>query len=242
MNLDEHSPAPLSDAMSSESSYDATEVRFGIRSMLIVMAVVAVVMSSLGAFIRRFPPEAHLRLAIYWSILGVILAAVFAFTARQRYLAESRAGRVLYRLVPHSYFFPRAPGCGIALAGTLCLAVAPALWVTYSFLLAQPNSSLWSRAFDLNSIFAISAGGAGLSFFWWRRIIVSEQGIIKRNIFAPWSECRRWYWDACNKNVAVIAADRIGTLAVRVPPEQRDAVTALLNAQITTRHTPKLPS
>ena len=115
--MDEQALTPLSDEALSEPSHDVTEVRFGMRSMLIAMAVVAVVMTALGAFVRQFPAEAELRLAIYWGILALMLLAIFAYTGRKRYRAERQAGHVHFRLVPHSYFFPRArdsPGFSLA--------------------------------------------------------------------------------------------------------------------------------
>jgi hypothetical protein len=220
-----------------EIDADTTEVRFSIRSLLVAMAVMAVVTSALGAFIRHFPPEAHWRLAIYWGILAAILLAMFAYMARNRYQAERLAGHVLYRLVPHSYFFPRAPGCAITLAGTACLAFAPALWVAYSFSIADPNGVGWWRSIDFNAVYAIFAAGVGISIFWWRRIIVAENGFIKRNDFIPWDDCARWYWDACNKNVAVIATNTHGQIVVKVPAERRPAIEALLSERVTKKVT-----
>ena len=47
----------MSNSSKSAEPTDATEVRFSIRAMLIVMAVVAVATSALTAFIRPFPTD-----------------------------------------------------------------------------------------------------------------------------------------------------------------------------------------
>ena len=111
--------------------------------------------------------------------------------------------------------------------------------MTHSFELAQPNGSLWWRAFDWSTIYAFVTAGVGFSFFWWQRTIVAENGIIKRNVFVPWSDCRRWYWDACNKNVAVVVTGRRGSLAMKVPAAEREALATLLTRKNPSQHDPK---
>ena len=211
---------------------DATEVRFGMRAMLIVMAVVAVATTALGAFIRHFPNDVQLRLSAYWGILAAILAGLIAFYARQRYLAERKAGHVLFLLTPHSYFIPRAPGLASVVAGTLLLAVAPAMWIVGSFAIALSNSwEHWFRAMNWSAFYSLIATGTGVTIFWWRRIRLAEYGLVIRNRFVPWENCR-WYWDACNKNVLVFEFDvnnRHGSMAVKVPAEDRAAAETLLD-------------
>jgi hypothetical protein len=209
-------------------SLNQTEVRFSIRSLLILMAVLAVVVSALGAFIRRFPPEARLRLSIYWSVLAALMLAMFIYTARKRYLAESKAGQVIFRLVPHSYMFPRAPSWGYVLMGIGCLALAPAIWIVDSFWVGDVSNPAWQSVTNINVIYAFMAAAAGFSYLWWRRIIVAENGLIIRNIFVPWSECRSWYWDACNRKVAVVRTNIQAMTAMKVPDEERDAIESLL--------------
>jgi hypothetical protein len=69
-----------------------------------------------------------------------------------------------------------------------------------------------------------------MSFLWWRRILMTENGLIVRNNFVPWEHCQRWYWDACNKDVAVIATSK--SIAMRIPDSERDKIEALLDTHI----------
>jgi hypothetical protein len=205
-----------------------TEVRFSIRSLLVLMTVLAVIVSALGAFIRRFPPEARLRLSLYWAGLAALMLAMFIYTARKRYLAESQAGRVMFRLIPHSYMFPRAPSWSYFLMGVGCLAFAPTIWIFYSFWVGDVSTPAWQSVTNINVVYALMAAAAGFSYLWWRRIIVAENGLIIRNIFVPWCECRSWYWDACNRKVAVVRTNIQAMTAMKVPDEERDAITSLL--------------
>jgi hypothetical protein len=216
------------DLNNAAKSLNQTEVRFSIRSLLILMAVLAVIVSALAAFIRRFPPEARLRLSLYWAVLAALMVAMFIYAARKRYLAESQAGRVIFRLVPHSYMFPRAPGWGYVLMGVGCLAFAPAIWLVDSFWVGDVSNPSWQSVANINVIYAFIAAAAGFSFLWWRRIIVAENGLIIRNMFVPWSDCRSWYWDACNRNVAVVRTNIQAMTAMKVPDEDRDAIELLL--------------
>lgn len=90
-------------------SRDAIDVRFSTRALLIIMAVVAVAATSLGAFVRSFPEDVRLKLAAYWGGLIIIIMGVTIYHARRRFIAEKKAGRVLFVLPTHRYFLPRAP-------------------------------------------------------------------------------------------------------------------------------------
>jgi hypothetical protein len=211
-------------------SDDATEVRFSIRALLVWMAVLAVVLSALGAFIRTFPPEARLRIAGYWGVLAVTLCVMIAYVAHRRYAAERKAGAVHFRLATHSYFFPRFPAWGRALGGIACLMVAPAFWIIGSYSLVKDRFNLFT-ALNPSSFGLFVATAGGISILWWRRVTLAENGVIWRKDFFPWSVCRRWYWDACYRDVAVIDAGGI-PLALRVPEEARAEVAALLERQV----------
>ena len=77
--------------------------------MLLMMAVIAVCATILGAFVRLFPEDARWHVAAFWAVLIVILAALTILLARRRYVAEKNVGHTLFELAPHSYFLPRAP-------------------------------------------------------------------------------------------------------------------------------------
>src|SRR5262249_32802848 len=82
---------------------DSTEVRFGTRGMLVMMAVVAACATAFGAFVRLFPEDARWHVVGFWAVLIVILAGLTIVLARRRYVAEKKVGRTLFELAPHSY-------------------------------------------------------------------------------------------------------------------------------------------
>jgi hypothetical protein len=211
---------------------EPTDVRFSMLSMLVITAVIAVVATALGAFLRRFPAEAQVRLWVYWGILVALLAGIALFNACLRYVAEKKAGRVLFQLVPHSYFFPRAPRLASILIGTFLVASAPAMWVGGSFFVAKPNASEWMQALNWGTFYGLFGSGLGIAYFWWhKRIRLCENGVVIRHNFAPWQDLKQYYWDAVYRDVVVMQFLRQKT-AIRVPPEMRDAVAALLKPKL----------
>ncbi|MCI0334753.1 MAG: hypothetical protein L0228_16180 [Planctomycetes bacterium] len=78
---------------------------------------------------------------------------------------------------------------------------------------------------------AVVITAIGITYFWWhRKVRVCDQGIVVRHKFAPWSDCRRWYWDACYRDVIVAEFQKSGRMAMKVPGADRAAVEALLQA------------
>jgi len=208
-----------------------TEVRYSLRAMLIATAAVAVAATAIGVFIRTFPEDVHFQLAIYWGLLAAILVALYAFHASRRFHAERAAGRVDFRLTRHSYFLPNAPNLANYFWGLLLLCAGPGIGIVRSFAIAE-NGSVRAAFPNYGTIACLIASGYGITLLWWKRIQLCERGIIDRNDMIPWQNCQRWYWDACNKNVAVLVVEKGGNIAAKVPPDDREAVATLLHAKV----------
>jgi hypothetical protein len=184
---------------------EPTEVRFGTRAILVLMAVVAVGAAGLSAFLRLFPPDVRWHVAIFWAAMIVILAAVTVVLARKRFVAERLAGKSLFELPRHSYFLPRAPLVATTLFGAILVAAAPVCWAVQSLSFMGPNPTKdWREMFWLG-LYGIFFSGIGISLLWWnRRIRVGVNGVLVRTRLLPWETFRRWYWDACNAGVVVM--------------------------------------
>jgi hypothetical protein len=207
---------------------DGTEVQFSIRAMLIATTVVAVAVTAVGVFIRTFPEDVRFNLAIYWGVLAVFFVALFAFHAGRRYLAEKQAGSIRFRLMRHSYFLPHAPVFVNYALGVLLLTAGPGMWVGGSFVIAEKHT-VWEVIPNYSAMICVLVSGYGISYLWWRQVQLCEHGLIMRNDVTLWPNCQRWYWDACNKNVAVVVVDKGSPVPAKVPADDRAAVEALLN-------------
>ena len=217
-------------------SKDATDVRFSIRAMLIVMAVVAVATSAVAAYIRSFPANLRMELTLYWGVLPALLVALFVFHAWRRRKAELIAGRVLLELDRHSYFLPHTPRLATTLVGILSLLAAPAMWIVGSRYIASGRPlSAWLWQFNYGTVSCVVASGSAVTFFWWRRVRLADNGLIARSQYFPWTVCNRWQWDGHFTNVAVVFTTTRGKIAFEVPEQERAAVEALLKRQVYAR-------
>jgi hypothetical protein len=214
---------------------DVTDVRFSMRSLLMVTALAAVIAAALGAFVRRFPADAQPRLWIFWGILASLVFALALFHAWLRYRAEKKAGLVLLQLVPHSYFFPRTPRFAAILIPAFLTAAAPALWLGESFLIARAELKVWSGVLNWTAFCSVFTTGLGISYFWWqKRVRLGTNGVVVRHRFVSWRWCRRWYWDACYRDVVVMEFEGLQWIAARVPPDEREAVERVLQDRLGT--------
>jgi hypothetical protein len=220
--------ATMSEAQKIMPDDAGTEVRLSVRALLAIMTWVAISVAVVGWFVRQFPADARLRVSLYWGLFAAILVATCLYHARKRYVAEKSAGRVLYQLAPHSYFLPRAPRIAATIGGLLLVLFGVVLWGVNSFVVAGDNWSDGIANIVLQSFWWGSPAAIGITYLWWhRRIRICENGLIVRDQFRPWSKIKRKYWDACNRDVIVI-----GGAAMRVPPEYRTEIDALLHDRV----------
>lgn len=223
MNSSRHSSEP-------QSMHTATDVRFSTRSLLIVMGVVAVSATSLGVFIRSFPKDVRLSLAVYWGVLVLIMIGLAVYHARKRYVAEKQAGRVLFLLQKHSYVFPRTPKIGTVLFGGGLTAFAPAIWIVGSFWIER--GKILPLLLNWFTFQGIAFTGIGFTVLWWRHVRLAEQGLVVRSKFVAWENTTRWYWDACSRKVVVIEVKGVGRIAAQVPAESRVAIKSLMDEKL----------
>src|SRR5262245_46585201 len=165
---------------------ESTDVRYRVRSLLVLMAVAAVIATALGGFVGLFPAEAQRRLWIYWGLLLLLAVGTVVVHAWLRHRAEKNAGSVLFQLVPHSYFLPRAPQVASILFGAFFITGVLILWVAGSLIVAWPGKSDWST--PLAWIFsALFSTGSGISYLWWHRNIrLGEYGMVIVHEFVRW--------------------------------------------------------
>jgi hypothetical protein len=212
---------------------DTSDVRFGMRAVLVLMALTAVGATVLGAFLRQFPSQVQPRLWIYWSVFLALVGGVLLISARRRYLAERKAGRVLLRLAPHSYALPHAPRFVRLSMGIMMLTWAPIMWVIGTFELGQPGAIPWRQIADFPTAYSLAIFGAGLGFFWWAQSIrVSENSVVDRSEFLSWELCREWRWDICYPHVAVLEFEKHQSVLAVVPTELRIEIAKLLQEKV----------
>jgi hypothetical protein len=203
-----------------------TEVRFSVRSLLILMAVVAPATALLGFALRHVDEASQSRFALCSGCAVLIFIAGAVHFAWRRRRAELLAGHVFFELVAHSYFLPRWPRVASMLAGVaLLLCFLPALMAVYFVATGAVPAFNWANITMYVVLYWYLYGMwrpiTGLTYIWWGgRFRFCEHGIVIRHKFVPWERLAsfyRFYWDAVDRNVCVLErqANRTG---MRQPP------------------------
>lgn len=215
-----------------------SDARFGIRSLLILMLITAIVSALLGTLLRRYPAEARGEIVGWWLLLPVLLGGAMFICARLRRQVELQAGGVIVEAIPHSYFLPRYPGVMNGFLGAVAIALGLLLWGGLSVNASDPTGAgLHWPAIAVWMAIAIYLIAMGITFLWWhRRVRICERGIVARFYDRPWPTLRRYYWDACNRDVLVLHWPREGDdsgvmmwkVAVRIPPDRREEIDRML--------------
>jgi hypothetical protein len=113
------------------------------------------------------------------------------------------------------------------MAGSLLVLCAPAAWVFGSYFVADAGP----QAVGVHSIYGIIGSSLGITYLWWHSgVRLSEHGMVVRHNFVPWSDVKRWFWDACNRDVIVFEFTWFNQVALNVPPGSREAIVRFLAA------------
>jgi hypothetical protein len=195
-------------------THAATEVRFSIRSLLILTAIAAPLAAGVGIIVRRTDSRWQTSILVTLAASIVFLLACAVYIAWRRHRAEQSAGRVFFDLVLHSYILPHRPRLASTLAGValllLFLPVLIALCFAATF--GLPHGSATDIMLDVIILFGyvnvLSPPIAGLAYIWWgRRVRFCVNGVVVRHTFIPWqwlARYSRFYWDAAYRGVCVL--------------------------------------
>lgn len=222
--------ASIEDTTVTDNRLPPTDVRFGMRALLVLMGGVAIAAALFGILLRKIPEEFQTLSTVICGGIAAVLTGCFIYAGWRRRLLEMRAGTPRFVLVPHSYLFPHAPRLGSKLIGITAILYGVSVLVFVGFMFGERFSGRLGATLAWNSMYAIMAVLFGVSMLWWNRAVhLCDDGLLLRNQFVPWSKLQRYYWDACDRDVIVLDT----WLAVHVPVEDRTAVEQFVAARIT---------
>jgi hypothetical protein len=226
----ERSSAPLS---------EPTDVRFSMRALLIVTAVVAVLAAVMGPFVRQLPPDAQVRLLGVWG--GWLLAVIIltGFQARQRYRAERLAGRTLLRMKlreEQTVSYERLQGSrsvfwtivGVLVmlffASQAAISLAGGVVPTVMIIGTLGTLSIWSTI-------------RAVMLLWWRNTIrFCEAGLQWDRHLMLWEYVLERRWDESDAKVLIVQGidqrNLDSILKIAVPADERAAVESLLESKL----------
>jgi hypothetical protein len=177
---------------------DPSDVRFGMRGLLLAMTVVAIAMGILGTLYRNFNPASRATVATMWGLCALIVLGRVGYCAYVRIHLERMAGHTICVLAPRGVFGAgRKPWTtvlvGLILAGLgvyyLALATAFAGQV-------PPGTSEPLRMGLLPCVAGAALISVGTVTIWWNRTVqLREQGVLRGLRLLRWTHITKHYWD-----------------------------------------------
>ncbi|MCI0491923.1 MAG: hypothetical protein L0Z07_03185, partial [Planctomycetes bacterium] len=230
-----------------------TDVRFSLRSLLILMSVVALLSAAIGPYFRGIDPSKQVRVASLWGVCFLFAATQLGRLARRRYLLEKAAGNKLVELRPGGRYLQRARPWLVYPAGGLPIAIGILYLIPATQTIENPpnNVGVWGGRFLLSVLICGTFIAQGVATLWWNRTIqFREHGMLHGVRLLRWdhiTDCRwtsnlsvegvdQWHHDvrfdiqvqACNCEAAErVLTEKLATLlnlqAARLPSSGPEA-------------------
>lgn len=224
-------------------SRDTTDVRFGMRSLLLTMAGVAFVAAMLGHQIRGFRDDIRWHVALVWAACSLVVVALVAWHARRRFRLERRAGRMLVALAPYGPFGLRLRSWPDAICGLLLIFVGVAqMEVAASALEGQRNV----RIAYLQTAFPCFCGAAliagGIALIWWNRSMqLRQHGVMRGLRLTLWEHVTDCHW---RNDVLVVQGVDVRQndveLAACVSMDELEQVVSIMTQKLSAVYSPPL--
>jgi hypothetical protein len=207
----------------------ATKVQYGIKHMMVLTVVVAIVAAAVGPFVRSWDAKRQLSFAIRIAGALLVLAGYIYWLCRYRMRAERRAGEVIFRI--RTSHGPLARGILIGAIGSL---------VVLMLILTILEIQLWNdrRALivDLvsSSVWLVVLIAPFVTWLWWgldaRSIEVCERGfILGGNTFLSYSKLKHYHWERYGAKKLILFRYWGWDVRLNIPTEMRDEVGRLLD-------------
>ena len=205
-------------------------VQYSMRSLLVLMGVMAIVAAVAGSYYRQCSPETRPNLLVLWSTSLISMAGSFWSLERGRLKSCSGAGMSLIRLPNVHYHIWASSGyynlgslffflmgiCMLIFHSTECEKISSQ---HFSNLLFSAMRGLQTGFYALPGLFMFQAGDD---------VRLCENGVLSKQRLIKWTDISR-----ITPNLGTEHDDRTvysikGNPMFRVPPELREQVDALI--------------
>jgi hypothetical protein len=210
----------------------ATSVQYGIRHLMVLTLVVAMVMAVLGPMIRAWDTERQGFFAANAAITIAVLAASVFILCRVRLRIERAAGSVLFRTKAVGNRWVRVRQ---AIILVLCLAWMVLQCVHWSEAALKGVLNLLNFAL-LQFYILLTTIAPLLTRFWWGlslgSVEVCQRGLVVGGLqFHSFGNIKHYRWSHYTPGSLVFVTNRT-TWTVKIPTEARDDVDRLLESQV----------
>ena len=175
---------------------EPTDVRFGMRGLLLTMAIVAIGAAALGPYFRGLAAEARGPVAVMWGACGAIVLLLVGYHARTRIRLERQAGRTILALTPRGIFGLPARPWLIIISGLLWIGIG-----LYYLALAADGfrGAAGVREPVILSVMPCLLSAAlvsmGITTIWWNRAVqLREHGVLRGLRLLLWTHSTSHRW------------------------------------------------
>jgi hypothetical protein len=223
------------DLRPSAESPDPTDVRLSIKSLLIVMAAVALLAAALGPYFRTIPAAVLPQVATLWAACIFFVACWLGFHGRKRFCLEREAGKKLLDLSPFNSIFGRRSRWAPFVGGNLMIVLTVFNLILSGREFQRPGAGATTMLAGLyNGLLCGMLIAVGLSLIWWNRTVqLRSSGVLYGLRMLRWTHVTDCRWDA--ESILLEGVDqrqwdfRVGMF---VPDCQRDAVAQVVSERI----------
>jgi hypothetical protein len=222
-----------------DATPEPTEARFTLRSILIVMAVVAVIVAAIGPWIRGLAPEERQRLFLMAGLWLVATCAGVGIQIYRRSKLERMAGRTLMRLpksdetIPEGGYHPRLHGLWASIASAGFALVATRMVLDAS----QPDMFTVGVGLALTANSVWCATRTFSAFCWGDFVRVGELGVLHGEQILRWDHVLKQEWLQNNKLLKLNGLDQKNAeceLKLPVPRERQSQLQAIVQGKLVT--------
>ncbi len=205
-----------------------TKVQYGIRHLLVLTVVVAVVMSVLGPMIRAWSTERQFIFAVCAAVTLLLIAGPTYLLCLLRLRTERAAGKVILRIKPSASLRETA----VLVAGIAgCIPLTITQWVVSSFA-GTADGGRWvpqavCSTFANAGVYAVILPMLLIRFWWglsFSSLEFCEEGLISGGVgFLPYSGLRRYRWGRHSAESLVLVGQS-ATWTLKIPPEAKGEI------------------
>jgi hypothetical protein len=210
---------------------DASDTRFSMRSLLVVMTCVAVIAAAGGVVLRAMPAPTRPRVLIFWGATAALVSIGIAFQFYRRRRAEQQAGHTLLRVPIDG----RRRSSYLVARPLLTAFNALAMIGLFTFIVAKQQNGLSVVEVLLPMSFGIVAFSfIAPSLLWSRDVRFCERGILYNQAVLHWDHVADHKWTDFGGKLELHSVDGENNrpwLKISVAPENWTALEELIVAK-----------
>lgn len=172
----------------SDTLHEVSDVRFGVRGLLLAMTAVAVGTGILGSVYRRLNTEGRGNAIVIWGLCAAFVLVRLAYCVVTRVRLERATGKVIYVLAPRGTFGGGRRPWMTVLIGAFWIGLG--LYFLCIWPLLDDGSNI------LLTIASAALISAGIQQAWWSRSVqLREHGVLRNLRLLRWTHITSYVWN-----------------------------------------------